>query len=94
MRTESEMLALILQTAKEDARIRAVYMNGSRVNPNTRRDIFQDYDVVYVVTETASFIADERWIDRFGARLYMQLPEKHEAHTEECWGWLVQFGTY
>ena len=91
MRTESEMLNLILQTAKEDARIRAVYMNGSRTNPNAMRDIFQDYDVVYVVTETASFIADERWIDRFGARLYMQLPEKHEAHTEECWGWLVQF---
>ena len=69
MRTESEMLALILQTAKDDARIRAVYMNGSRTNPNARRDIFQDYDVVYVVTETASFIADDRWIERFGARL-------------------------
>lgn len=91
MRSEKEMFDLILRTAEEDERIRAVYMNGSRTNPNVKRDIFQDYDIMYVVTETASFIADERWIDRFGARLYMQLPEKHEPHTEECWGWLIQF---
>ena len=26
-------------------------MNGSRANPNAPRDIFQDYDIVYVVEE-------------------------------------------
>jgi len=40
MRTEKEMMELIMRTAKEDARIRAVYMNGSRINPNAPKDIF------------------------------------------------------
>ena len=56
MRTEQEMFDLILSVASEDERIRAVYMNGSRTNPNAPKDIFQDYDIVYVVTETLSFI--------------------------------------
>ena len=33
------MMELILRTAKEDARIRVVYMNGSRTNPNVPKDI-------------------------------------------------------
>lgn len=72
MRTEQEMFDLILHTAREDARIRAVYMNGSRTNKNVPKDIFQDYDIVYVVTETKPFIEDKSWIDRFGERLFMQ----------------------
>lgn len=55
MRSEREMYALILDVASRDERIRAVYQNGSRVNPNAPRDIFQEYDVVYAVKETASF---------------------------------------
>ncbi len=42
MRTEQEMYDLILKVAKEDERIRAVYIDGSRTNPNAPRDIFQD----------------------------------------------------
>lgn len=63
MRSEKEMLDLILGIAKDDERIRAVYMNGSRTNPNVPKDIFQDYDIVYVVTETESFIEDRQWIN-------------------------------
>lgn len=51
MRSEKEMMGLILNTAREDERIRAVIMNGSRVNPNVKRDCFQDYDIVYVVKD-------------------------------------------
>ena len=47
MRTEKEMFDLIISTAQSDDRIRAVYLNGSRTNPNVPKDIFQDYDVVY-----------------------------------------------
>ena len=39
MRSEKEMMDLILETAKNDERIRAVYMNGSRTNPNAPKDI-------------------------------------------------------
>lgn len=94
MRSEQEMMDLILSVAKEDARIRAVYMNGSRTNPNAPRDIFQDYDIVYVVKETGSFRSDKTWIDRFGERLYMQLPEEnvfYQSEIHSCYGWLIQF---
>lgn len=97
MRTEKEMFDLILNTAREDERIRAVYMNGSRTNKNVPRDIFQDYDIVYVVQETQSFYQDLTWIDRFGKRLYMQKPEEmdlsvgQECNLDECYGWLIQF---
>ncbi len=64
MRTEQEMYDLILKVAKEDERIRAVYIDGSRTNPNAPRDIFQDYDVGYVVRETESFIKDRDWTER------------------------------
>ncbi len=41
MRREKEMFDLILGIAREDERIRAVYMNGSRTNPNAPKDIFR-----------------------------------------------------
>ena len=94
MRSEKEMLDLIIKTAEEDPRIRAAYLEGSRVNPNVPKDIFQDYDVVYVVNETKSFREDRQWIDRFGERLFMQYPEDSiyfSSDVENCYGWLMQF---
>lgn len=75
MRTEQEMFDLILSTARDDERIRAVVLNGSRANPNAPRDFFQDFDIVYFVTEVGAFKADPHWIDRFGERMVMQLPD-------------------
>ena len=69
MRTEQEMFNLILDFARDDERIRVVTMNGSRANPNAPRDAYQDYDIVYVVTEMASFLADDAWLDYFGRRV-------------------------
>lgn len=96
MRSEKEMMDLILEVAKKDDRIRAVYMNGSRTNKNVKKDIFQDYDIVYVVTENKPFVEDESWIDIFGERLYMQCPDKNDVYNgmernyEKCYGWLIQ----
>ena len=97
MRTEQEMLDLIIGTAKNDERIRAVYMNGSRTNKNIKKDIFQDYDIVYVVHQTKPFYEDKNWIDLFGERLFMQCPEEvdicmgMEVDLNKCFGWLIQF---
>ena len=82
MRTEAEMMDLIIGTAEKDERIRAVILNGSRANPNVKKDIFQDYDIVYAVTETRSFIEDEHWIDRFGEPLVIQQPDLLDSY----WG--------
>ncbi len=94
MRSEEEMYRLLLETAKADDRILAVYMNGSRTNPKVSKDIFQDYDIVYVVGETKTFIQDRDWIHRFGKILYMQYPDEHpdyESDKENHYGWLMQF---
>ena len=96
MRNENAMMELIIGVAKRDERIRGVYLSGSRTNSNVPKDVFQDYDFVYVVSETSSFIEDEKWIDVFGERLYMQLPEKmdkllgHDCDLENCYGYLIQ----
>ncbi|MFB1051984.1 aminoglycoside 6-adenylyltransferase [Paraliobacillus sp. JSM ZJ581] len=97
MRNEQEMMDLILKVAKNDERIRAVYMNGSRTNPNAPKDIFQDYDIVYVVKETASFIKNEKWINQFGDLLIMQEPDKIDQFNnididfDRSYGYLMLF---
>ena len=81
MRTEQEMMDLILGIAKDDDRIRAVYINGSRANLNAPKDVYQDYDIVFVVTETGSFLADKSWILKFGNPLIVQEPDWNDNVT-------------
>ena len=71
MRAETEMLDLILQTAKT-IQVETVAMSGSRTNPKTLKDEFQDYDVVYVVENLDELITDLSWLDRFGKRIIEQ----------------------
>ncbi|MCL1820156.1 MAG: aminoglycoside 6-adenylyltransferase [Oscillospiraceae bacterium] len=78
MRTEQEMMDLILSVAKADERIRAVRMNGSRADPNAEKDCYRDYDIVYTVTETTSFLADKNWILNFGSPLIVQEPDSND----------------
>lgn len=97
MRSEKEMFDLIINTAKKDNRIRAVYMGGSRANKNCKKDIFQDYDIVYVVEENKPFYKDKNWIDIFGEQLYMQCPELVDYYNginvnfDKSYRWLIQF---
>ncbi len=93
MRSEQHMLDLILNTARADAAIRAVIMNGSRANPNAPKDIFQDFDIVYLVTDVASFKANSAWIDVFGERMILQLPDDMEDPPPEpgdSYAYLIQ----
>jgi len=75
MRTEQEMYDLVLGFAREDERVRAVILNGSRANPNVPKDKYRDFDIVYVVRDFDAFKADHSWIDIFGERLILQMPE-------------------
>jgi aminoglycoside 6-adenylyltransferase len=76
LRTEAEMLNLILHTARSDERVRVVLLLGSRADANAKKDILQDFDIVYLVNDYESFLADKTWIDVFGERLIMQLPDE------------------
>jgi aminoglycoside 6-adenylyltransferase len=75
MRSEDELITLILNVAKTDERIRAVLLNGSRANPNIKKDRFQDFDIAYIVNEIETFLNDHTWIDIFGETLILQMPD-------------------
>jgi aminoglycoside 6-adenylyltransferase len=95
MRTEKEMFDLILNNAKEKEYIRAVYMNGSRANPKAAKDKYQDFDIVYVVDETAPPFNDKQWIMPFGKIAVLQEPDLNDLARGEThdftrsYGWLL-----
>ncbi len=97
MRTEKEMFDLILGVAANNDRIRAVFINGSRANPKAPKDMFQDYDIVYVVTETRSFLDNKDWISVFGELAVLQEPDSNDVgfdtkrDFERSYGWLMLF---
>ena len=71
MRTETEMLDVILQTAKT-LQVEAVAMSGSRTDTKAPKDEFQDYDVVYIVDDLDNLTSDLSWLDPFGKRIIEQ----------------------
>lgn len=97
MRSEEEMMKLILNTANQDERIRAAYMNGSKVNPTIEKDAYQDYDIVYAVTDIIPFIKDRRWLTVFGDTYMVQEPDDPEMFGGESYDrmdkytWLMLF---
>ena len=72
MRSEREMMDLIRERARVDDRVLAAYLKGSRTDPNVPKDLYRDYDVMYVVKETESFLADTGWLAPFGKVILKQ----------------------
>lgn len=96
MRTNQEMMDLIKNVARKDDQIRAVYMNGSKTNPLAPQDIFQDYDIVYIVNDLTPYLGNPQWIDIFGERLMMQEPDKLDKQrgipiNPNSFGYLILF---
>lgn len=76
MRTPEEMIDLILSIAKEDDRIRAVTMSGSRANKDCPADVYQDFDIAFFVNDVAPFWDNMEWIEeKFGRPSLLQKPE-------------------
>lgn len=71
MRTDTEMMTQILQIA-DILKVEAIALSGSRTNPQSVKDEFQDYDVVYIVDDLEDLISDLSWLDQFGSLLISQ----------------------
>lgn len=96
MRTEKEIMKLILDKAKTDDRIRAAFIQGSRVDPAATHDRYCDYDIGYIVRDIKSFTEDDSWIEYFGEMLILQKPEDWYSHPYDYNGtqkfvYLMQF---
>ncbi|MFZ5912519.1 MAG: aminoglycoside 6-adenylyltransferase [Chloroflexota bacterium] len=75
MRSEQEMLQLILDFTSRDDNIRAVLLNGSRANPNAPRDPFQDFDLLCLVRDVTPYVRNRDIPPRFGEIMILQLPD-------------------
>lgn len=86
----------LLAFAKQDRRIRAVTLEGSRANQNVPRDELQDYDITYFVTEMEPFIENPDWLQAFGQIIMMQKPEDMELFppAEAGFSFLMIFADY
>ena len=94
VRSEQEIISTVLQVANSNHCIRAALLTGSRTDPTIVKDNFQDFDITYIVTELEPFLKNKHWIDVFGERLILQLPEEmtigerdeHAFHSSYCLG--------
>lgn len=92
MRSEREMYKLIIGTASVDERVRAVILDGSRLDPESPCDPFRDFDIIYLVTDLDSFKRDPHWIDVFGERMILQLPDDMcPPEKRDGYAYLMQF---
>lgn len=94
MRTEQQILDLVLGFARNDANIRAVIMNGSRANPNAKKDIFQDFDIACLVHDLAPYVRNDSIPAYFGEMLILQEPDNMQDPPPEDnrhYAYLMQF---
>lgn len=94
MRSDKEILDLILQFARENEDVRVVIMNGSRVNPNAKIDPFQDYDILCLVRSVEPFRRNPEIPRYFGDILVMETPEDMDdppPANDGGYGYLMQF---
>lgn len=96
LRTYDDMMKLIMDKAINDERIRAVTMEGSRVNKNSVRDKYSDFDICYYVTNIREFTKDRNWIEYFGKTIIVQCPcdrydDPYDYNGYERFTYLMQF---
>jgi aminoglycoside 6-adenylyltransferase len=94
MRSAQEMIDLVLDFARKEENVRVVLMNGSRVNPNVKKDLFQDFDIVYLVKKVDPYKRNEGVVNYFGDIMILQTPEDMNDPPPENSGhyaYLMQF---
>ena len=97
MRSDKEILEMIISFAKRNNNIRMVCMNGSRVNEKITPDQYQDFDVVYIVNDLYELTRDLRWIEKFGETIIKQFPDNQELFPSSPEGYfhiLMLFDDY
>ncbi len=78
MRSSEYMFSLFRNIAASDERIRVMTLEGSRVNPSVTPDVWQDYDITFLVTDVESFKKSDEWLAVFGDMVFIQKPEAME----------------
>lgn len=75
MRSEKEILDLIIQAAQADPLIESAFLCGSRAVGSVEKDIYQDYDIEYYVKDIKPYFNNLSWLESlFGKILLIQTP--------------------
>lgn len=95
MRTPDAIMKLIMETARDDERIRAAALSGSRATAGSSiPDLFSDFDIIYFVENMEQMIQDRTWLELFGEILIMQTPDEMNLYWEpsgESFAFLMLF---
>lgn len=94
MRSEQEIFERICDFISRDENIRAAVLNGSRANPNVKRDPFQDFDVACLVRDVHPYLRNADIVRFFGEPMIVQLPEDMSdapAEGDSRYSYLMQF---
>lgn len=96
MRSYNEMFDLIIDTAKNDERIRAVTMEGSNSTDTAVHDRYSDFDITFFVTDIREFTANKKYMEKFGKILILQCPDDwfdhpYDYNSKEDFAYLAQY---
>jgi len=85
MNNERKIFDILLEFADKDDCIRAVAMEGSRINKNAPIDIFQDYDITFFVNDMEKYKINDDWLNILGKMVIMQKPDEMPLFPPEEW---------
>lgn len=83
----------VFDYARKNDNVRVLVMNGSRVNPNIEPDQYQDFDMVYYVSDLSKQIEDHKWVQIFGKALVKQYKDdQRDANPDEpYYNYMMQY---
>ena len=95
MMNDEQVMAKIISLAEAEDHIRAVLMEGSRINPKAKADKWRDFDIVYATTSNSPYV-DGQWmqnifIPTFGDVAVKQIPDN--GNVANVYTWLIQFAS-
>lgn len=82
MRENTITMNSILNIAKNDPRIRVAFQAGSRVNPLSKRDLMQDYDIIFCVKNVEDFSVDKSFLDSLNP-VFIYSPEVSKKLSQD-----------
>ena len=81
MRSDEEMLHLIVETGKKNGAL-AIGISGSRTDSQVQTDQWQDFDIIYLMADIQPLVEQDAWLNAFGPRLIMQTPDAPSHHMD------------
>ena len=83
MRSEIQMLNMIIGLACADTRINEAVITGSKADRSIPKDIYQDYDIEFYVDDIRPFWNNVSWLENnFGRILLLQTPVLMDFENE------------